>query len=264
VDVAVIEAGLGGRLDTTNVIQPILSIITSISREHTAILGESLEEIAQEKAGIIKRGIPVVIGPKARLACIEKKAEEEGSPLFLSTVESSFFDQENSAIAQLALRQLRSHFPLLEEKSISLGLQVRPPCRFEQIGDVILDVAHNPDGFVHLLAAFEWHYPQRPLRMLIGLSNDKEIDACLYLAAQRASHIHLVAANSSRAAHTTALKACLERIGYPHYTCHSCIREGIVQASEKSAANQEILLICGSFFLMEEARKNLQSTSARQ
>src|SRR3990172_465686 len=82
VDVAIFEAGLGGRLDATNVIHPLLSVITSISLEHVEILGGTLEKIAFEKAGIIKQEVPVVLGPYARFRAIEEKCATEGAQIF--------------------------------------------------------------------------------------------------------------------------------------------------------------------------------------
>src|SRR5581483_6518720 len=163
VDVAVIETGLGGKLDATNVIRPLLSVITSISREHTQMLGEEIEQIAAEKAGILKKNIPLVLGPKARCQAISDRAKELHVPIFASKKISYFYDEENSAIAQLALEQLNSHFQL-DPKSVREGLLVRPPCRFERVGDVIFDVAHTPEAIFSLLQALHNFFPSNKFR----------------------------------------------------------------------------------------------------
>ncbi len=252
VDVAIIEAGLGGQLDATNIVLPLLSIITSISRDHTEVLGESLEAIAFEKAGIIKPRIPVVIGPQAQFAPIFQKARETNSPLEVAAVPGGrgFYDEENRAIAAAAIPILERYFTLLEAAKID-GLNVRPPCRFETCQGAILDVAHNPEGFRRLFEALRLHFPQRPLRVLLGLSEDKEIDLCLGIAAAQAVHIHLVQADSKRAASAELLASRLRYLGYPSFS----IEKSISSAVRRAAREQELLVVCGSFFIMRASKR---------
>ncbi len=129
VDIAVIEVGLGGRLDATNIITPLLSVITSIDYDHQEFLGDTLEEIAREKAGIIKPGVPVVLGPRV----VPRKCFPRGE--FVETRGS--YEEENRAIAKRALEILRVP---------PLGIEKTPPCRFQRFGRIILDGAHNPAG----------------------------------------------------------------------------------------------------------------------
>jgi dihydrofolate synthase/folylpolyglutamate synthase len=252
VDVAVIETGLGGKFDATNVIYPVLSIITSISCEHTSILGEEIEQIAAEKAGIIKENIPVIVGPKARCRSVYERAKEKSSPVIASKKISYFFDEENSAVAQLALEQLRPYFNI-DSEALETGLSVRPACRFERRGDVIFDVAHNPEAIFCLLQALHTFFPTSPLRFLVGFSKDKEYDRCLELIAQVATHMHFVQADSPRAATTGELQSSAQQGG----TCHSSIQEGVSEAYAEALANGEILVICGSFYIMAEAKNFL-------
>ena len=165
VDVAIVETGLGGRLDATNVLSPLLSIITSISLEHREILGNDISAIALEKGGIIKPGIPVIIGPCVPKNVINSIAKEKHSRVILIEGTFPYFDDENSAIAKCALLELEKQFPL-KKNALMEGIKKRPPCRFETfipsqlaIGKndalppvVILDVAHNPDGLSHLFS----------------------------------------------------------------------------------------------------------------
>ena len=153
VDIAIIEAGLGGRLDATNIVTPILSIITSVEMDHASILGETLEEIAEEKSGIIKKGIPVVIGVNAEYEAILKK----GNPLYIA-------GKNSRSIARKALKLL----PFDTEETE--GLTKNPPCRYEKHGDIILDVAHNPSAFIRLFETVKREYPRRKIHVLLGMS----------------------------------------------------------------------------------------------
>lgn len=259
VDIAVIETGLGGRLDPTNIITPILSVITSISREHTHILGEDVEQIAFEKAGILKEKVPVVLGPKARCQAIYNRAQELQCPVLASKKISYFYDEENSAVAELALSQLR-----LDAKSIQQGLSVRPPCRFERYGDLIFDVAHNPEAIFYLIQALHHFFPESRFRFLVGFSKDKEYDQCLELIADVASHIHFVQAASPRAATVEELTAALKNEDPAFCTSHSSIKDGVEEAYSEAVSQGEILVICGSFYIMAEAKDAAaQFSSAR-
>ena len=256
VDFAVIETGLGGRLDATNVITPLLSIITSISREHAQVLGSDLEQIAFEKAGIIKPKVPLVVGPKARFASIYNRAKEHNSPVHASKKISHFFDEENSAIAQLALEQLKINPDAIQE-----AIKVRPPCRFEKVGEAIFDVAHNPDAIFNLLQALHAFYPDCKFRFLVGFSKDKEYGQCLDLIADVASHIHLVQAGSPRAATVDNLREALKSEDPKLYTSHFSVEEGIQTAYEAALSSDEILVVCGSFYIMAEAKLAIQATA---
>jgi dihydrofolate synthase / folylpolyglutamate synthase len=256
VDVAVIETGLGGRLDATNIIAPHLCVITSISLDHVNVLGESLELIAAEKAGIIKPGIPVVIGPKARCNAILKRAEEVSAPLVEAPLITGFYDLENSAIAQAALAQLKGHFPISEE-ALSKAEQLRPSCRFERVGSVILDVAHNVDGFEHLFEALDWHQIDAPLHFVVGLCQDKDVKGCLDLIASRAKHIHLVQSSNPRAQAPEEMAALLEQGGFTRFSYGLSLEEEMKRALALATSEGAHLVICGSFYIMHAARKLL-------
>lgn len=169
VDLAIIETGLGGRLDATNVVAPVLTVITSIGLDHTEILGGDLATIAGEKAGILKPGIPVVIGllaPEAE-AVVREKADALGCPVhsvrevfgseFSAYPETSLagdYQRINAATATLAARVLNDRFSI-SEQSISAGLQsVEWAGRWDRHSlvdrEVILDATHNSEGAKHL------------------------------------------------------------------------------------------------------------------
>lgn len=226
VDWAVIEVGLGGRFDATNIIHPEIAAITSISLDHTQLLGETLEEIAHEKGGIVKPNIPLVTGPSA-------------SPYFpgsIAVLPQPFFDLENQGVARAVLEKLA-----ISETSIAEGLRARPRCRFEIRGNVILDVAHNPDGFVKLLDALKIHFPNEKFHFILAFSKDKDWKKCLDIIRPFAETISAVKVNMDRMESPENLQAYMPGIKI----CPS------IQGAIKPDARN---VICGSFYLMERAQ----------
>jgi len=237
VDFAVIETGLGGRLDSTNILKPELSVITSISLEHTEFLGETLEEIAQEKAGIIKPGVPVILGPTAQ--CISSPQSHLVEGIYPSV------EEENKAIAKMAMEQLG-----IPTASIQNALNVKPPCRMEKKGNVVLDVAHNP-------AALERYFiedQRRPLNVVCALSKNKDLKSCLDIIARHAENIYLVEASNGRSASVGTLKEILENTGFP---THNISNFPLTSDAVNTASQNGDTVVIGSFFIMSEARKAL-------
>jgi dihydrofolate synthase/folylpolyglutamate synthase len=219
VDWAVIEVGLGGRLDATNVIDPKLAIITSIGFDHMEILGDTLEKIAREKAGIAKPNVPLIVGPSA-------------APFFPQAIGSKrapgFYDFENSALAALALRHLG-----VSERAIEMGIRARPPCRFEIVGNTVLDVAHNQDGFEKLIEALLHHFPNEKFHFIVAFSKGKDWQSCLKLIAPHASKISFVDS-------------------HPRF-----VPFGGGTLEDALGASDARQVIAGSFYLMDEARSKL-------
>lgn len=234
IDYAVIEVGIGGRFDSTNVIEPIFAIITSVSLDHTHLLGSTLEEIVYEKAGILKAGVPYVLGPNVPfLEGIRAEAKS-----------SDFYDEENRAIAKLALEHLGvPHF------AIERGILARPPCRFEIFHEkFVLDVAHNPDAIQKLIRAAKIHFPQKKLHFIAGFSRDKDAASCL-LQLNLAGTITCVGGFHPRlyeAKELANLAASLK--------ISVNISEEI---SLQSKDPDEIVIICGSFYVMKPARQSI-------
>jgi dihydrofolate synthase / folylpolyglutamate synthase len=257
VDYAILETGLGGRLDATNIVIPQLSIITSISLEHTEFLGHTLEEITLEKAGIIKPGIPVVIGPCVQTKIVEEIANSQKSSFEQVTGHFIYFDDENRAIARRALEMLH-----ISENSISKGLKALPPCRMEMIGDnphVLLDVGHNPDGLEHLLQAIKQKFHQISIRVVFGLSKSKDIDGCLNVLMRMGDNFHLVEATNGRGLDVQALhKKMIEHYFNPdHIFIDGDISHTIQKALHEAKKHRQLLVICGTFFIMSDARAAL-------
>lgn len=263
IEYAVLETGLGGRLDSTNVITPILTAITSISLEHTEILGSSIEAIAIEKAGIIKNQCPIVIGPTVPFSIIAPIAKAKDC--LLEQVNGNFldFDQENRAIARRCLESLN-----VPAKEIEQGVKALPSCRIEHVSltdrimklapeAVILDVAHNPDGLKRLFTTLCNRFPGRKFRIVCGLSKDKDVKNCATLLGHFGSAFHCIAANHPRALPAESLFKAFQQAGIAPVNLHlnTTISESLTLALEAAAKSKEIVVICGSFFIMAEVRQ---------
>lgn len=262
VDFAVIEVGIGGRRDATNILKnTILSVITSISLDHTDILGDSLDKIAKEKAGIIKKGIPCVIGPLADRACIIEESRKKKSPLYKAQEVEGEYDRQNSKIAEKCLDVLKKRVRI--EKAAEIGLLQRPKCRMETFFEdhkimknfskkpfaVILDVAHNVDGFQKLFASIRKLYPKRIIRVVLGISKDKDVLGCLEVVLKYAQKVVFVDEGNERLEKKERLLSFCE--GHMNVFAEK-MREAIF-----SSQKGEILLICGSFFIMKGVKKYL-------
>jgi dihydrofolate synthase / folylpolyglutamate synthase len=270
-DCVVLEVGLGGRLDATNVLTaPAISIITSIGLEHTRILGDTIEKIALEKGGIIKRGCPVLVGPNVPLQVLRDCATEKGASAFYTCTDvlgvlppADDYDVENSRIATAALKLLSSShqslFPGgdLSDAAIAAGTSQRPPCRFELVDfngqKVILDVAHNPPAMEYLVKKLKANGITNNVRFVVGLSSDKDLQQCcriLQSITPDVSHIHLVQAAHPRAAE---LERILEYL--PGATYDLTDRSVTRQIEQAALLKPDALVVCGSVFLMAEARQ---------
>lgn len=267
VDVVVLETGLGGRLDATNIVTPLLSVITSISFDHTELLGDSLDAIAYEKGGIIKQGVPVVIGPRVPVRPIRSIAEALQSPYTALSGQFSSFEEENKSIARTALESLSSHFSLCAQ-AIEEGLAMRQPCRMEWVSStppIVLDVAHNPDGLLHLFSSLKHQRPGCMIHTLVGLSSSKDIAGCLATMHPHVAHFHLVQAENGRGAPVEILYQLLlsQGIHPSHITSYGAIKEGFFSAKQSAAQAGALLAVCGTFFIMGEVRQALHIPEPR-
>lgn len=258
IDIAVVEAGIGGLFDTTNIIHPLISVITSIGNDHKEILGPTLEHAAIHKAGIIKPSVPVVIGPSAVYPAIYSAAQACKSPLYLVKEAPGFYDWENQNVARKTLEVLRERLPLSFE-AIEKALPLRPLCRFEQVDNVIFDIAHNPDGFSKLTEALETYFPHRKWMCILGMSKEKELEASLAALSKGASHIYLVETGSYRAASKEKMGEILSQQGIFAFTPTT-----VKEALSLALSQEDLIVICGSFHLMQEARLILSGKVATQ
>lgn len=267
VDIAVIETGVGGRYDTTNFLTPVLSIITSISFDHSDLLGKTLEEIAFQKAGIIKPSIPVVLGPSAQKPIIIEEARKKEAPIILnSAYNASTFDEENSMVSKEALSFLSKTFPSLQN-FIEEALKKRPDCRMQSLSleglpKIILDVAHNVDGFRRLFKDVKKLHPGQKIYCILGISKDKEIPECIEEISSHAFHVYLPTFSNDRLISSKALEKAFHHLGYFQVSIEKDIRK-ILQEIATSCKDPHIVLISGSFYIMKECREVIFSSPSR-
>jgi dihydrofolate synthase/folylpolyglutamate synthase len=207
VDIAVIETGLGGRLDSTNVIEPEVSVITNIGYDHMNLLGDTIEKIAAEKAGIIKPKTPVVIGvmrDEARAVMIQTALKHQSPMIDASLIPSAFvpdgalkglYQNENRASAFIALRTLAALGWRVNEQHIAEGFervveQTGLLGRWQKLKEqplVIADVAHNEDGIQAVLQQIN-QTPHKHLHFVLGMVGDKDVTRVLKLLPKQATY----------------------------------------------------------------------------
>jgi dihydrofolate synthase / folylpolyglutamate synthase len=288
VDLAVFEVGMGGRLDATNALLGILSIITPVSLDHTEYLGGSIDLIAQEKAGVCKPGHPVVSARQLPEAAqvIETQSRSIGAPLYrfgeefdarwdqgrlnyrgvslslegMTSGLSGLYQAENAAVALAAAELLsQAGFPVAED-SLRLGVaNARWPGRMEMFPGkprVLLDGAHNPAGAQALAEALS-QIPRGRLLMVTGVMGDKELAGILSPLLPLADEVFAVAPGIERAMPAERLAQFCQEAGAP--TRHAAsVPEGIEMA-RAAAGDDDLVLVCGSLFTVGEARSYLLS-----
>jgi dihydrofolate synthase/folylpolyglutamate synthase len=266
-DICVIETGLGGRLDSTNIISPILSIITNIGMDHVAILGDTLEKIAFEKAGIIKPKIPVVIGETLpeTISVFETSAKTQNSTVFWAEKEeftSTFhfptesYQWKNERTVRTAMRALNTLGFDFSESEIENGIKNTKNNtgfrgRFEIIAHdplTIVDVAHNVDGIKQLLQTLKPKVSGQ-LHIVYGTSSDKDLDSILSLFPKDAK-FYLTEFSSERSAKIADLRKSAETNGL-NATYFLKMKEAVEKA-QQSANKIDTILITGSFFLISD------------
>jgi dihydrofolate synthase/folylpolyglutamate synthase len=287
VDAAVIEVGLGGRLDATNVILPKVAVITSLSYDHMAVLGNTLTAIAGEKAGIIKEGVPVVSSPQKEeaLAVLERVAAERHAPLTLVGREVLYRAGDHSLDGQslqvwtdgrepvgLRLPLLGAHQVVnaatayaalwasglaVSEAGLRQGFaMVAWPCRFEIVRrepPVILDSAHNTDSFEKLAQTLEDYFPGRTVSLIFGSSEDKDIGGMIGTLRPRLSRIIATKAVHPRALEPQNILATAKELGIPAEMAAS-VELALRRALELSAKDGSIVLSAGSMFVTAEVK----------
>jgi dihydrofolate synthase/folylpolyglutamate synthase len=288
VDVAVLEVGLGGRLDSTNIVDPLAVVITNVTMDHADVLGDSIEKIAWEKAGIIKKGVPTVTGvaqPEA-LAVLERTGRSKGAPIYCSgndflatrggTQELDFLGRhwnlpgiqlgllgacqvDNAALALAALEILSEQGYEVTPHSIRAGLrEVRWPGRMELWEDspgVLLDGAHNRAAAAALRRELEGGLEGGRIIMIMGLMQDKDVRGILGELAPTADMI-------------IATRPDLARAMSPHelgdLARHCCSDVVVTQDTESAvryaktvARPEDLIVVTGSLFTVGEIRAHL-------
>jgi dihydrofolate synthase/folylpolyglutamate synthase len=262
VDVAVIEVGLGGRLDSTNIITPVLSVITNVSFDHVALLGDTLEKIAQEKAGIIKPGVPVVVGEAP--ANLRPIYLEKGSPVVFAQddVESQLpfalqgdCQVMNKKTILAAVRLLQQKMPISSE-NIAHGLMhvvelTGLKGRWQTLGEnplIIADTGHNEAG-IKLIVQQLSRIKCTALRMVIGVVNDKDVHAMLALLPKEAVY-YFTNAQIPRALPAQELQALAKNYGLIGEN-YASVQEAL-QAAKNDASETDVIFVGGSNFIVAE------------
>ncbi len=292
VDVVVLEVGLGGRFDPTNVIKkPLLSIITGIDFDHTKLLGNTLQKIAAEKAGIIKQGCPCVYGGgKSSVGrVLSLLASQQNAPLYsvdrrkfnllemtLDGTRLDFGDYKDVYLALLGSHQIANVQTVLTslevlssrgieigESAIRRGLElVRWPARFELLSRsplIIYDGAHNPQGVRALIKSLEIYFPEETFNVLSGVMADKDYGEMVELLRPVTEHaVTVTPPENPRALDSEQYAHVFERQRIP-VTAYSKLREGIDAVLADSRENGKPILCLGSLYLYSALTAELRA-----
>lgn len=296
VEVAIIETGLGGLLDSTNVIDPVLTIITNVAMDHADRCGGTLAGIAAHKAGIIKEGVPLITAASGEpLEIILARAEEMNADVFVygedfsgemifpagggqsvafhSVVcrEPAPFDlalagtyqAENAALVIMAAQLLEREDARVTEAAVRTALRtVRHPARFELLswaaGTAVVDGAHNPAGMAALRAGLDAYFPEERRVFLLGILRDKDIDTMLSLLLRPGDAVVTARPNSDRAAGADVVAAVAAAMGLETVACGD-VQTALVEA-ERRARDGRLLVVCGSLYLVGSVRRLLRAS----
>ena len=267
VDIAILETGMGGRLDSTNVVMPLVSIITNIGYDHMQFLGDSLEKIAGEKAGIIKPGIPVVISETQQEVehVFKATASQKGSPIFFADqLGWDFMESDLTGVYQLknqkgvlqAIRILQNSGWVINERDISEGLlnvvaNTGLFGRWQKLNDkprAYCDCAHNLNGLIVILDHLSTFNFEK-LHIVLGVVNDKDLGKILPIFPPEASYYFcrpgIPRGLDERELASVANKLGLKGISYPS------VQEAY-QAALKNASPKDLVFVGGSTFVVAE------------
>lgn len=289
-DYAVIEVGLGGLWDSTNVITPVVSVITNVSLDHTDRCGKTVEEIAMQKAGIIKDDVPVVTAAEGEaLGPIQAMALFKQAPLYIfgeaftvqnisDSMDGQLFTLSagnyhanyevqlagthqavNAAVAIVAAKIASKQDARITEEALHAGVAAtRWPGRLERVArkpDIILDGAHNPAGALVLRKALDKYYAGRKKHFIFGMMGDKAVaDVAAILFCDEDMIFTVRADASARAAEPEALAALLGEGAEVRHDLKAAYQEARSLLSE-----EDVLCVCGSLYLVGEAKKMLLS-----
>ncbi len=289
VDLVVIEVGMGGRLDSTNVITPLVSVITNIELEHTEFLGTTLTQIAGEKAGIIKQGVPVVTGatqPEVITVIEQEAAAQQAAVYRLSRdfipgpvaaqrgqvfdyrgIRSSFenvrinmlgrYQVDNACLALASIECLRNAGVIVDEAAVRRGLeQARWEGRLELVArkpDIYLDGAHNPASAQKLAATVREMRPAYGrIVLIIGILGDKDYEGIMTALVPLADHVVVTKPQYSRAMDVRVLASEIQKLHGSVETAET-VKEAIAAAG-MAASPDDLVLITGSLYVVGDAR----------
>lgn len=268
VDIAIIEVGMGGRLDATNIITPLVSVITNIGLDHTQFLGSTPEAVAFEKAGIIKSAIPVVIGqytPETKAVFLAKAKETNSEIYFASDLINEIYPSDlvgdyqvhnkKTVLQTIAVLNNQKEFKIAQENITSGLLQVVKNTglqgRWQQLGSfpkIICDTAHNKDGLEIVLNQVQNEIFDT-LHIVLGVVNDKDLDEILPLFPKKAIY-YFCKPNIPRGLDTSVLSEKAKKHGL-NGSCYSSVTEAYNHA-KNTATKSDFIYIGGSTFVVAE------------
>jgi len=261
VDFVVTEVGMGGRLDATNVITPLLSIITNVTLEHTKYLGDTIEKIAFEKAGIIKKGVPTVTSASGcALDVIKDVCRKRNSDLYVTKINKDVntnlkgsFQVINASTCLAAVDVLRDIGVDISESAVVKGLsKVVWPARMEFIyDDILLDCAHNPDAIKVLVKELKLLKYSR-LIVVTGILKDKDKEIMLKALNPLVDHFVFTRPKINRASDPKDLARFVKK----DYTLVYDVKEA-VDFARSMLRKGDLLLITGSCYTVGEAMEHL-------
>ena len=295
IDFGVIEVGLGGTLDSTNVIKPIIQVITSISFDHTNLLGNTLEKIAREKAGIIKKGIPTVIYPQQEevLKVIKNKCFEMDSELYIANNENLKFENIVNLDKPYQLLKYNNEIdillPLLGEHQIinlSVAMQAIEVLNNKNIIDisianivksiknvswkgrlevlsnnpyVVIDGAHNIQGIKTLSRNIKKYFKYENLYLILGILADKDVEEMIKIITPMAKKVYSVTPNSIRGELAESLK---DEVSKFNKNCKAFDKyeEAYLEALN-DASEKDLILASGSLYMIGDMRKIIRKIS---
>ena len=269
VDYAVLEVGLGGRLDATNVVTPLISVITNIGLEHTDILGKTIEKISFEKAGIIKKNVPIVTGANGKaLGAIRQISKARNAPLFLPDkfedvkfdYLSGAFQQRNKDIALTTIGILKNfHKIKISRKQIICGIKkTKWKGRLEFLSkNVLIDCAHNPDGFKILMNELLIIKKDRKIKnfiFVLGMQNDKDIGEMLRIISPLASAVIFTKSESGKASKPEELARIFNRINKNKKIIKKITinPKKALDCAKKISGKNDLVVVAGSIYMVGE------------
>lgn len=295
IDFGVIEVGLGGTLDSTNVIKPIIQVITSISFDHTNLLGNTLEKIAREKAGIIKKGIPTVIYPQQEevLKVIKNKCFEMDSELYIANNENLKFENIVNLDKPYQLLKYNNEIdillPLLGEHQIinlSVAMQAIEILNNKNIIDisianivksiknvswkgrlevlsnnpyVVIDGAHNIQGIKTLSRNIKKYFKYENLYLILGILADKDVEEMIKIITPMAKKVYSVTPNSIRGELAESLK---DEVSKFNKNCKAFDKyEEAYSEALNDASEKDLILASGSLYMIGDMRKIIRKIS---
>jgi dihydrofolate synthase/folylpolyglutamate synthase len=271
-ELIILETGMGGRLDATTAVPADVAVITPVAMDHAQWLGDTLEKIAAEKAGIIVTGKPVISAKQHPVArgVIEQVANEHICPIeFIRKPLTGYHvnlpgahQRDNAALALAACHQIG--LPLNSDIVRAALSDVTWPGRFEYLKEshIILDAAHNPHAAESLVNTWQEEYPDQKATIIFGAVEGKHTDKVLAILAPIAEHLHLTPIKSPRSLTSTDYKSALP--DNSPYTIHNSLKEvlGKVVSCARSIEKPPTL-ICGSIFLIGQAKALLSGEDTR-